>query len=305
MEGILPPYGAIAIGRNEGERLTRCLRSLSDAHLVVYVDSASHDGSVQRAREAGAEVVELDPALPFTAARARNYGFQHLRRSVPDLAYVQFVDGDCELVRDWPQVALCFLQAYADVGAVCGRRRERFPNRSIYNWLCDREWDAPEGETRAFGGDVMIRTAALEKMGGYREDVIAGEEPELCVRLRKAGWRVWRLDSEMTLHDAAMTRFGQWWQRGVRAGYAFALGAHLHGAAPERHWVWESRRAWLWGILVAPCVLVGNTGVVALGLGGLAHICRASAASDHPQHRLVSRSRDTCILPGACPFPGS
>src|SRR6185437_6636133 len=140
------------------------------------------------------------------------------------------------------QTAKSFLETHSNVGAVCGRRRERFPDRSIYNWLCDREWEGPAGEVRACGGDVMIRSSALKAVGGYRDDVIAGEEPELCVRLRTAGWSIWRLDTEMTLHDAAMMRFNQWWRRTLRAGYAFAQGAYLHGAPPERHFVWEMHR---------------------------------------------------------------
>jgi GT2 family glycosyltransferase len=241
-------FGVVAIGRNEGERLKQCLNSLSAAFLIVYVDSGSSDGSMQWARERGVDVVNLDINSSFTAARARNAGFRRLRELAPYVAYIQFVDGDCELNPKWPEQALAFLESHSDVCAVCGRRYERFPERSIYNWLCDREWDGPAGEVRAFGGDVMMRATALEAVGGYRDDVIAGEDPELCVRLRAAGWRVWRLDSEMTVHDAAIVRFGQWWRRNLRSGYAFALGAHLHGALPERHFVWESRRARLWGL---------------------------------------------------------
>lgn len=251
-------FGVVSIGRNEGERLRQCLASLSSAATVVYVDSGSTDGSAQWARDHGAEVIDLDMSVPFTAARARNAGFWRLRETVTDIAYVQFVDGDCQLIEDWPEHALAFLDAHADVGAVCGRRRERYSERSIYNWLCDQEWGGPTGEVRAFGGDVMIRVNAFETTSGYRDDLIAGEEPELCVRLRAAGWRIWRLDTEMTLHDAAMTRFDQWWRRALRGGYAFAQGAYLHGTAPERHFVWEARRAWLWGIwLPLACLAFG------------------------------------------------
>ena len=259
-------FAAVAIARNEGDRLKRCLELLSTAAFVVYVDSGSVDRSAQWAREQGIEVIELDKSAPFTAARARNAGFRRLREIAPDLPYVQFVDGDCELNPSWPEQAISFLDSEADVGAVCGRRRERFPQRSIYNWLCDREWDKPPGEVRAFGGDVMMRAAALDALGGYRADLIAGEEPELCVRLRKAGWRIWRLDSEMTLHDAGMTRFSQWWQRTLRSGYAFALGAYLHGAPPERHFVWESRRARLWGLWIPLACLAASLTVWPWGL---------------------------------------
>jgi GT2 family glycosyltransferase len=166
---------------------------------------------------------------------------------MPDLRYVQFVDGDCEVIDGWLESAIKVLDDHSDIGAVCGFRRERFPETSVYNWLCSREWEGPTGDIGACGGDVMIRARAFEAMGGYRDDIIAGEEPELCVRLRGAGWRIWRIDTDMTLHDAAMTRFSQWWRRAMRGGYSYALGVHLHGAPPERHFVWQSRRAWLWG----------------------------------------------------------
>lgn len=245
----LAGVGVVAIGRNEGERLRRCLASLlrlSDS--VVYVDSGSIDGSEELARVMGAHVVALDMGIPFTAARARNAGWRRLCEEMPGLDYVQFVDGDCEVVDGWLEKALAFLRGHRDVAAVCGRRRERFPGRTVYNLMCDIEWNTPVGEARACGGDVMMRLSALREVGGFRADLIAGEEPELCVRLRAAGWRIWRLDEHMTLHDADMTRFGQWWKRSLRGGYAFAQIAHLHGDSAERPSVRESRRAWAWGV---------------------------------------------------------
>lgn len=247
--------GAVAIGRNEGARLILCLASLADAvDRVIYVDSGSTDDSVAAALAAGAEVVELDPATPFTAARARNEGLARLMQGeVPDL--VQFVDGDCEMRPGWIPAARAFLEAHPDVAVVCGRRRERHPEASLWNRLIDREWDTPVGEARACGGDALMRVAPLRAVGGFNPAVIAGEEPELCVRLRREGWRIWRLDAEMTLHDAAMTRVGQWWRRAARAGHAYAEGAAMHGARPERHGVAGVRRALFWG-LALPAVAI-------------------------------------------------
>jgi GT2 family glycosyltransferase len=241
-------FGIVVIGRNEGERLKQCLRSASGAAVTVYVDSGSSDGSVEWARSQGFEVIELDRSIPFTAARARNRGFNHLRQLATEIGYVQFIDGDCELDSEWPAHAIHFLTVNPDCCAVFGRRRERYPDRSIYNRLCDNEWNVPIGETRACGGDVMMRVEAFEQVQGYLDHLIAGEEPELCLRLRRSGWRIWRIDFEMTKHDAHMKSFSQWWRRTVRSGYAFAQGANLHGGPPEHFWVWESCRAWLWAI---------------------------------------------------------
>ncbi len=252
--------GAVAIGRNEGERLRACLRSLIDAEdagvRVVYVDSGSTDGSVEMAKALGAEVVDLDMSQPFTAARARNAGLERLLELERNLQYVHFIDGDCEMLPGWMVEATAFLDEHPDYGVVCGRRRERYPDRTIYNLLCDIEWDGPTGEVKACGGDSLMRVDVLEQVGGFRPDLIAGEEPELCVRIRKAGYRVFRLDRDMCLHDAAMTRFDQWWRRSVRSGHAFAEGAALHGAPPERHSVRNVVNAIAWGLVLPMGILV-------------------------------------------------
>ncbi|SIT13133.1 Glycosyltransferase, GT2 family [Gemmobacter megaterium] len=247
---------AVVIGRNEGTRLIACLDSLQgQVRRVVYVDSGSTDGSVAAATAAGAQVALLDTTHPFTAARARNAGFDALAADPPE--FVQFLDGDCSMDPRWIEVALPVMQGRPDLAVVCGRRRERFPEASVYNRLADAEWDTPVGAAKACGGDALMRYAALRQAGGYRADLIAGEEPELCLRLARAGWGIWRLDAEMTLHDAAMTRFSQWWNRARRAGFAFAEGAALHGRGPERHWVAETRRAILWGAGLPLTTLLG------------------------------------------------
>jgi GT2 family glycosyltransferase len=105
--------------------------------------------------------------------------------------------------------------------------------------------------------------------------MIAGEEPELCRRLRAAGWRIMRLDAPMTIHDAAMTRLGQWWRRAVRSGFGYAQAWHRtrkHTEAPL--YARELARAVVWAgilplfavslaMLVHPALLLLWPGVVA------------------------------------------
>ena len=253
-----PAIGAVTIGRNEGARLVACLQALQGVvDHIVYVDSGSGDDSVAAARTLGAFVVELDTAIPFTAARARNAGLAALRAQVPDLTHVQFLDGDCVLQPGWIDTASRFLQNHADVAVVCGRRREKFPKASLYNRLIDAEWDTPVGQARACGGDALMRVDALAEVGGYNDSLIAGEEPEMCLRLRAKGWKIWRLDAEMTLHDANLTRFGQWWRRAQRGGHAYAEGAAMHGGPPEFHKRREMRSALIWGAALPLLALLG------------------------------------------------
>jgi GT2 family glycosyltransferase len=287
---MLTDVGAVAIGRNEGERLVKCIESLRGVvHTLVYVDSNSTDGSAERARALGCEVVDLDLCVPFTAARARNAGYERLRE-LSDPAYIQFVDGDCEVVGGWLPRARARLIERPELAVVCGRRRERFPDASVYNRLCDIEWDTPIGDALACGGDAMMRASAFREVGGFDASLIAGEEPELCVRLRRAGWKIERLDAEMTLHDAAMTRFTQWWRRTKRSGHAFAEGASMY----DDHWQQETRRIWLWGA-VLPAVAIGAS-VPTLGaslslLGGYgvsaARVYRAARERGRPVEDAV------------------
>jgi len=254
---LLDSAAVVVIGRNEGQRLRNCLESLlKHTNKIVYVDSGSTDDSVKMANHLGVDVVNLDMAAGFTAARARNTGFARVKQKFPELPYVQFVDGDCLVDPNWLETAINFLDQNKDVAVVCGRLKEIYPNNSVYNLLCDIEWDTPIGETRACGGNALMRVDAFSAIDGFREGLIAGEEPELCVRLRQKGWRIWRLDAPMALHDAGMHHFRQWWKRAMRGGYAFAEGAYLHGSAPEYHWVVESNRVWRWGLFLPLLALV-------------------------------------------------
>jgi GT2 family glycosyltransferase len=250
--------GIVIIGRNEGDRLKTCLLSLlkeinsQDNHnfILVYVDSGSTDGSMEFAQNLEIEVVNLDLTEKFTAARARNEGAKKLLIINPQLDYIQFIDGDCQIVSGWLDIANETLTANPQIAVVCGRCSEVFPQKTIYNLLCDIEWNTPIGQAKACGGIAMMRVKAFQEVGGFNPLLIAGEEPELCVRLRQQGWQIWRIDHEMVLHDANMTRFSQWWKRNFRTGFAFAEGSWLHGKSPEKHYLKENRSIWLWGLLI-------------------------------------------------------
>lgn len=264
--------GAVIIGRNEGSNLANCIRSLKPSvDPVVYVDSGSTDGSPQQAAQLGVCVVELDPSRPFTAARARNEGMRELIRQAPKTQFVQFVDGDCVVQENWIEAAVRSLEANPSVAIVGGRRRERHPHASVYNRLCDMEWNRSAGTAEAVGGDALIRVSAWRDVSGYDDRMIAGEEPEMCQRLRSSGWQVMRINQEMTLHDARMLRFSQWWQRNFRAGHAFAEGA-FRAACRGQSFRWHQLMSIaLWGLCLPLLSLL--TVIVTGGLSVLLLLC--------------------------------
>lgn len=257
---------AVVIGRNEGARLKACLASLvGQVDRIAYVDSGSTDDSVAHARALGLTVVELDTATPFTAARGRNAGFAALRaQGLPDA--VQFVDGDCIVEPGWIAAATAALAADPTVGIVTGWRTEVSPRANAFHAMTEIEWHQPAGEIAACGGDMMVRVAAFEAVGGFDGSIIASEDEDFVIRVHKAGFRALRLPQVMTRHDIAMTRIGAWWRRNLRSGHGFAEVGDLH----PPHFRAERRRVRLFGALLPGLFVLGlATGLWWLWLGVL------------------------------------
>lgn len=243
--------GVIIIGRNEGERLRRCLASIvENVPITVYVDSGSTDGSTVLALQMGANVVALNIKDTFSAAKGRNAGYARLIEIAPDTEYIFFIDGDCELIDEWLQAGKEFLEMHTNYALTCGRLRERYPERTIYNQLCDIEWNGEVGDIDACGGIFMIRAKAFSGIGGMNSSIIAGEEPEMCYRLRHEKWKISRIQQDMAWHDADITSFGQWWKRVVRSGHSYAHGLALHGKESERFCLRDSVRIWFWAFFL-------------------------------------------------------
>jgi glycosyltransferase involved in cell wall biosynthesis len=272
-----PVVSVVVIGRNEGERLEHCLRSVQAADTagrnveLIYVDSDSTDGSPERAQRLGARVLRVQPARP-SAAIGRNAGWR-----VATGTHVLFLDGDTVLERDFLPAALREIETSPAIAVVWGHRREIAPSASLYNRALDLDWIYPPGDTEFCGGDALFRRSALERSGGFDDTLIAGEEPELCARLRAMGYRIRHIDVPMTGHDLAITHWRQYWRRAERAGHAYAEVSARFAGTTTPLWSRESRRnLWHGGLVTAG--LAGIPLALLAELPGLAVAGVAAAA---------------------------
>jgi GT2 family glycosyltransferase len=244
-----PVLSVVVIGRNEGERLARCLDSIASMRPIqgftetIYVDSGSSDGSMERAAQFDVAPISLVSNHPCAAA-GRNAGWRTAKAPI-----VFFLDGDTVLERDFVADSM---SEFDDprIAVVFGHRREIHPQQSLFNRVLDLEWITPPGPADFCGGDALIRREVLERLGGYDERLIAGEEPDLCRRIRAEGYTVLHVDRPMSLHDIAMTRFSQYWRRGLRGGYAYAEVSARYRDTVLPLWSREARRNLLQGGLM-------------------------------------------------------
>ena len=252
--------GIVVIGRNESQRLFSSLQSMQSSNCpLIYVDSGSSDSSVSIAEPLVDNVLKLDPAKPFSAARARNEGFELLLALFPTLELIQFVDGDCVLSEGWLEAARQSMLADTKRAVVIGHLQECNPDISIYNRLCALEWKSPAGDLKNFGalgGIFMVRADVFKSLGGFNTNVIAGEDSEFGVRLSLAGYKVTKIDHDMAIHDANMTTFSQWWTRAVRAGHAIGQRAHLNGKTSVQDCVKERKSTLFWGLIIPALALL-------------------------------------------------
>jgi len=236
-----PALSVVVVGRNEGDRLVRCLESVTaarphpDSWEIIYVDSASDDGSVERAAQLGAKVISVTPARPC-AAVGRNAGWR-----AAHAAMILFLDGDTVLAPDFIKEAL---SEFSDprVGVVFGDRRESHPEGSLYNRVLDLDWIVPAGPVEFCGGEALVRREVLEAVGGYDERLMAAEDTELCARIRAHSYTILHLDRPMVQHDLAISRFSQYWRRALRTGYAYAQVSERIRPLDSPVWHRQARR---------------------------------------------------------------
>jgi len=257
----LPMVTIVVIGRNEGSRLVRCLRSVASLTPVdfdietIYVDSNSSDDSLTAAASFGAKTLLLEDSTP-SAAKARNKGWRHAKGD-----WVLFLDGDTELYPDFLEQAIAAIRD-PKVAVVCGRIHESRPDQSIYVRALDLDWVNASGSVDFCGGNALFRRDVLCRTSGFDPNLIAGEEPELCQRIRHLGYLICQLPIPMVKHDLGIVSFTGYWRRSFRSGYAYAEISQRFITDKYPLWKYESRRNLMHGLLLIVILTLSLTPIL-------------------------------------------
>jgi hypothetical protein len=295
-----PALSVVVIGRNEGARLKRCLDSVKAMRVpaggveIIYVDSDSGDESPRIAGEAGARVIVLRPQRP-TAALGRDTGW---RASLAP--FILFVDGDPVIHPDFVTHAMPDF-ANPKVAVVFGRTCEIDSNTSVFSRVYDLDWPyPPPGPAEFCIGTALMRRPTLEAVNGHDCTLMAGEEPEICYRLRQQGYVILCLDLPMARHDLTMSRWSQYWRRNVRRGYGDAEVSGRFRKEDAPAYTGRTRHTRIWGPLLVLSPLIAAAGSVAaaswlplavLLVAAVALVLRTARSCRHR-----TDDRFTCVL---------
>ncbi|MDO5090208.1 MAG: glycosyltransferase family 2 protein [Cardiobacteriaceae bacterium] len=254
--------------RNAGAGLDAWFAALAQQTLaptqVVIIDSASVDGTAERAREAGCLVHGIAVA-DFNHGGSRNLGISLLDADV-EVAVLMTQDA---ILHD-PQALQTLLAAFADpdVAAAYGRQlphenanplaaHARLFNYPAASAVKGQEDIAQMGIKTAFISNsfAAYRLSAWRAAGGFPENMILAEDMHLAARLILAGYKIAYCAEATVRHShnySPVQEFRRYFDTGVFHREAGWIHEHFGGATGEgkrfvlSEWRYLWRHAPLW-----------------------------------------------------------
>lgn len=194
----------IVIGRNEGEKLIRCIKSIKSliikndipSYEIIYVDSQSDDGSIENVAKIGDVSVYVLQGQ-YNAAIARNVGY---RESKGESLF--FIDGDMELLSDFffsifdKSYHLLYDFVSGDMLNYFYNDNGQFIGKSYYFKTQLKN----DRYTSIVGGLFCVKRSIWEMAGGMRTKYRRSQDLDLGLRLAKKGIRLVRKKETFIIH---------------------------------------------------------------------------------------------------------
>ncbi|MFN0024850.1 MAG: AAA family ATPase [Parvularculaceae bacterium] len=261
---VLQRLGVVIVGGDLS--VAETMQSLPEGANFVIAAAADELG-LAAAKGAGVNIVEI--ADGPGGGRARNAGYRRLKKEMPDVQYVQFLDAGVMLAPGWLDQAEKFMARRPEVAVLEGRLDLQQRGATALDRVSARSREKPAGEVQSAGSNALYRAEAFETVGGFRGDIVADATADLCIRLRRRGAHVWRSEALMASAEPQRLTFKTWRREASRNGFSYAAGAALHGAPPERFNVKEQSRAFFWGGLAPAAIILAALGfAIAAGAMG-------------------------------------
>lgn len=237
----------VLISRNQEWNIARLIESVLSETLsipateIVLVDSASTDRTIDIAGHYPINILRLRPDQRLTPAAGRYVGYKNTTGEL-----VLFLDGDMELFPGWLEKALRFCRNNLDVAVVTGQIVDLPKTAGADDKPPMANMDVDTfSEVRQGGGAALYKRLVLDEIGPFNPYLHSEEEPELCVRIRHAGYRVIRFQYPIAYHysdpqGALSTLVGRW-RRNLYLGAGQVIRYHL---GSKTFWLYFKERGY-------------------------------------------------------------
>jgi glycosyltransferase involved in cell wall biosynthesis len=255
----MPDLAVVLISKDQEWNIVRLIKSALrwtasfPSREIVLVDSASVDNTVDIASNYPINIIRLQSDQRLTAAAGRYVGYQ---KTSGDL--ILFLDGDMELCEGWVDRAIAVIQSGPDVAAVTGQvinlppsTGSRAAPRSEPSYYGNSVTEVSYG-----GGATMYRRSVLKQVGTFNPYIYSEEEPELCLRIRYAGYRILSLEHPIAYHYSdppdRVSTLVERWRRNLNLGFGQVIRYHF-----GTHLLWPYIKERGYGLLPGLGLMVG------------------------------------------------
>jgi len=228
------PKTKVTIGvcvRNNASAIREAIESIAQQDFphesmeIIFVD-ASEDETLLIIQECSSRI-----DIPVRIIHTSRKGLGYARNLVVVNAtgdYILWVDGDMLLSRDYVGKLVRLMKRHSELGIAKGQHSLK-PGRNLLGTLetyaraAGRmvDYSSEKARFKALGtAGSIYRVDAAKQVGGFDEDITGyGEDWDIEMRLRKAGWVFRTIDATYSDHESRGLTWKNLWIRYWRRGY--------------------------------------------------------------------------------------
>ena len=204
------PYdlSVIIVNYNTADFIIRCLNSISlqknVSYEVILIDNGSKDGSVEIVKNNFPWVKLIENRENLGFARANNQGLK-----VSSGRYIYYLNPDTELATGAFKKLTSYMDTNLEVGlagtciinpdgSLQSSVEKRYPGqrhtrRDLKNLKGEIAW--------VLGASIIVRKTVVESLNGFDERFfLYGEDLDICLMVRKAGWYIGFIPEAVVTH---------------------------------------------------------------------------------------------------------
>jgi glycosyltransferase involved in cell wall biosynthesis len=180
---------------------------------LIYVDNGSTDGSREFLQSLESKGLKTHVMEGGTIAGMRNWGARQSRGT-----YLSFIDSDCSVPENYFEEAIDVLRSTGAAATGCEIHIPEQPHWLEAAWHDLHYFGRDRFVPYLNSGNFFVSRSAFQAVGGFREDMVTGEDAEIGQRLVLAGHRIFASPRVKAIHLGNPKSIREFYRRNVWHG---------------------------------------------------------------------------------------